>query len=218
MGSVFGKQTVLEPAFDILLDRVRATTTYEIREYGERFAAEVSYSDGEGSPFMVLAKYIGVFGSPENEGSESISMTAPVVIQGGTKIAMTAPVVTEGDDNDKVMKFMLPVEYDDLSKIPKPNNPQVHISQIPAQVGAVHRFHGSFEDIHNREMALKLAKQLMDDGVEGITEDYVLQCFQSFGYNAPFTIPYFRRNEVWVELSVDQVDQLLNKFKPSASN
>ena len=225
MGSVFGKQTVAEPAFEILMERAsnfrNVKTSYEIRKYGERFAAEVSYRDADdtGSPFRALAGYIGVFGKPENEGGESISMTAPVVIEGGTPIAMTAPVVTENDDNgEKIMKFVLPTEYDDISKIPKPTNPAVHIEEIPPQVGVVHRYAGSLSEETNREMATALADQLMADGVEGITEDYVLQHYQFWGYNPPFTLPMFRRNEVWVELSQDQVDQLMNKFNPETAN
>jgi hypothetical protein len=223
MGSVFGKQTVAEAAFEIILNRRHhANAAYEIRRYGERFAAKVSYSDSGdmGSPFGALAKYIGSFGTPQNDGGEAISMTAPVVIQdSGTQISMTAPVVTENTGNgEKVMKFVLPAKYDDMSKIPKPTNPMVHIEEIPPQVGAVHRFSGSMSEATNREMAAKLAQQLMADGVDGISEDYVLDHFQYWGYNPPFTIPMFRRNEVWVELTGNQVDHLLNKFNPAASN
>ena len=226
MGSVLGKEAVAEPAFNILLNRTsHVKTAYEIRKYGERFAAEVSYSSGEdtGSPFRTLAGYIGVFGTPQNEGEEQISMTAPVVIEGGvrggTPIAMTAPVVMEDSgDGEKKMMFMLPAEYDELSKIPKPTNPAVHIEEIPPQWGAVHRYSGSLSDATNREMAASLGLQLHDDGVEGMSEDYALQHFQFWGYNPPFTLPMFRRNEVWVELTKDQVDHLLNKFQPDASN
>ena len=87
MGMVFGKQTVAEPVFDSLLNRTKHVdhATYEIRKYGERYAAEVKYSDVDdmNSPFRALAQYIGVFGTPENEGNKAISMTAPVVIEGG---------------------------------------------------------------------------------------------------------------------------------------
>jgi hypothetical protein len=118
MGSVFGKQTVAEPAFEIILNRRHhANAAYEIRRYGERFAAKVSYSDSGdmGSPFGALAKYIGSFGTPQNDGGEAISMTAPVVIHdSGTQISMTAPVVTEDTGNgEKVMKCVLPAKYDD---------------------------------------------------------------------------------------------------------
>lgn len=44
------------------------------------------------TPIMVMVKYIGVLGTTENEGSEMINMTDPVVIGGGgTEIAITAP-------------------------------------------------------------------------------------------------------------------------------
>jgi hypothetical protein len=230
MGSVIGKESVAEPVFQILLNRTSldVKTTYELRKYGERFAAEVSYSnlEGTGTPFKALASYIGVFGKPENEGAQAISMTAPVVMEGGTTgtpISMAAPVVTENANDDqhngeKTMKFVLPAEYDDLSKIPKPTNPAVHIAKIPPQVGAVHRFSGSMSENTNRQMSASLAQQLMTDGVEGISEDYVLQHYQFWGYNPPFCLPMFRRNEVWVELTESQVDHLLNKFQSDASN
>jgi hypothetical protein len=104
MASIFGKQTVAEPPFDVLLSRSESDvdTSYEIRKYGKRFAATCTYnsdggsSDDMNSPFRALASYIGVFGKAQNEGDTRISMTAPVVTtgRGGTKIDMTAPVVT----------------------------------------------------------------------------------------------------------------------------
>lgn len=226
MGSVFGKQTVAEPAFDVILQRTgnHVKTSYELRKYGERFAAEVHYGDDDdmGSPFRTLAKYIGVFGEPENEGKESISMTAPVVMEennSGTKIDMTAPVVTEkNDDGQKTMKFILPAEYDDMSKIPKPTNSQVHIDEIPPQTGAVHRFSGSWSEATNREIVADLAQQLTADGLEHMSVDYALDHYQFWGYNPPFTLPMFRRNEIWVELTPEQVQHLTANFDATTAN
>ena len=262
MGMVFGKQTVAEPAFTSLLNRTMAAdvkTTYEIRQYGQRFAAEVAFAefddnngggnqrevvvsdneDDRGSPFRALAQYIGVFGDAQNDGGKSIAMTAPVVIEGdddekdtnvggggGTKIAMTAPVVItssesakqqqqqqEGGKNHmKTMKFILPAEYDEMSKIPKPTNPNVHIVSIPPQVGAVHRYNGDRDDKHNMEIVRNLAEQLSADGIEGMTTDFALQHYQFWGFNPPFTIPYFRRNEIWLELTSEQANALVTKY------
>lgn len=224
MGSVFGKETVAEPAFEVLLERAgrHVKTSYELRKYGERFAAEVHYGTDEdtGTPFRALARYIGVFGTPENEGQQPISMTAPVVMENeGSKIEMTAPVVTEiSDDGRKIMKFMLPAEFDEMSKIPKPTNPDIHIEEIPPQTGVVHRFSGSISEATNREMAAALAVQLTADGLDSMSVDYVLGHYQYWGYNPPFTLPMFRRNEIWVELSEEQVQQLINKFDPATAN
>jgi hypothetical protein len=224
MGSVFGKQTVAEPPFDLLIERQHVNTSYEIRKYNERFAATCAYADEGGeddmnAPFSALARYIGVFGPAQNQGDEKISMTAPVVIAGGgTKIDMTAPVVTEGttDNGKKLMKFMLPVEYDDFSKIPKPLDPSIVIESIPAQTGAVHRYNGAWDEEHNLQIALDLGNQLMNDGVD-ITKEFVLDHWQFWGYNPPFTLPYFRRNEVWIELGDDQVRSLLDHYSGDAS-
>lgn len=228
MGIVFGKETVAEPAFEILMKRVghNVRTNYELRQYGERFAAEVNYQggNGENSPFSTLAKYIGVFGTPENEGNQAIDMTAPVVMQsadqGGTKIAMTAPVAMEQNqaNGERTMKFFLPAEYDDWSKIPKPTNPSVHIEEIPSQTGVVHQFSGSMSEDTNREIAMSMAEQLMDDGVERISVDYVLDHYQFWGYNPPFTLPMFRRNEIWLELDQSQVQQLMEKYSTETSS
>ncbi len=221
MGSIFGKETVAEPAFTVVLQRhgPKVDTSYELRRYGERFAAETSYgpSDKDDSPFMLLAGYIGVFGKPQNEGNEAISMTAPVVIQDkGTAIAMTAPVVIKNDNavgtDEKTMQFILPASYDEISKIPRQTNPKVHIRELPPSVGAVHRFSGSFSQTAAKEWASRLAEQLQADGLNDITNDYVLANYQFWGYNPPYTIPIFRRNEVWIELSQDQADRLIHSF------
>ena len=222
MGSVFGKETVKEPPYDVVLQhKNNVKTSYEMRKYGERFAATVTYpdtGDGENSPFGILASYIGVFGTAKNEGAKSMAMTAPVVMEQENKkpesIAMTAPVVMENtaDGNMKKMMFMLPEEYNDMSKIPKPTNPLVHIEEIPSEIGVVHRYNGKYTTENNRQVAKELGAQLMVDGVDGITEEYAMDHFQFWGYNPPFTIPAFRRNEVWLKLNDEQVSYLKEKF------
>eukprot|EP00536_Pseudo-nitzschia_multiseries_P005292 jgi/Psemu1/318615/estExt_fgenesh1_pm.C_970006 len=199
MGSVFGKETVKEPAFKTIFQRPPlAQTTYQIREYGTRFVAEVDYDGGNrntGTPFRALARYIGVFGDAENEGSESMAMTAPVAKERkGTPMAMTAP------------------------KIPKPTNPNVKITEIPPQLGVVHRYSGSLSDQLHDEKAKALSAQLREDGIDRMTEEYVLQHYQFWGYNPPFTLPMFRRNEVWLELSKEEVEILRGKFETEAVN
>jgi hypothetical protein len=92
------------------------STNYEIRKYGTRFAIETDYSrDNTGNAFRSLAGYICVGGAPQNEGSASISMTAPVATSpraspASAQIAMTSPVVTSssnnGDDSKGVMQFI----------------------------------------------------------------------------------------------------------------
>lgn len=264
MGTVFGKQSVAEPAFEVLLSKAADSSSsipYEIRRYGTRFAAQVQYQDDgtdkdNGTPFRLLANYIGVFGTPENDGGTSINMTAPVVKQqeeekagSGTPIAMTAPVVkaaatTNNDDNaanssspssssttTRIMQFILPAEYTSMDQIPKPKNPSVTIQQIPPAVGAVYRYSGSFDDERAKSMAQQLAQQLRSDltttaadtakdntVVQLGDEKWVASHYQFFGYNPPFTLPPFRRNEVWLPLTETQVEKLTKGFSTESAN
>lgn len=184
---------------------------YELRKYGERFAVETNFTGSSGDtkgPFPRLAKYIGFFGKPENEGD--IALTAPIVKKKPTKIAMTAPVAVTCRDNSKIMMFIMPQQYKSLDSIPKPTNPDVRIRAIPAATGAVYRYSGSSDDQHAKELALKLGAQLRDDGVV-ITDEFIEQNFEYWGYNPPFTLPMYRRNEVWIELSSEQVQHLVSK-------
>lgn len=216
MGIVFGKTGVAEPVFDCLLSR-SSPLPYEIRKYGVRYACETEYSTSSGNDgmgFRALAGYIGVGTKPQNDGETSISMTAPVVTaeKKGESIAMTAPVVTEGIGGGmKKMQFVLPAKYDSMDKIPKPTNPNVKITKVPAASGAVHTFSGSCNDEKGRVQVQKLIEQLKEDGME-IDEGKALENSLLWQYNPPFTIPTLRRNEVWVDLSESQVDFLVNKF------
>lgn len=215
MGSVFGKESVAEPPFTVLLERTSAPTTYQLRQYGTRMAAETRMDgDNRNSAFRALATYIGVFGKPMNEGAKAIAMTAPVVMErgGGTAIAMTAPVVMSSGDKSEgeMMQFMLPVEYDSMDKVPKPTNSAVRIKELPPSVGVAHRYAGSLSTPEEtRKIAMELVKQVQQDGVSGLKEDDALANYQFWGYNPPFTLPMFRRNEVWIPLTKEQADELV---------
>eukprot|EP00549_Striatella_unipunctata_P012485 CAMPEP_0118695302 /NCGR_PEP_ID=MMETSP0800-20121206/13098_1 /TAXON_ID=210618 ORGANISM="Striatella unipunctata, Strain CCMP2910" /NCGR_SAMPLE_ID=MMETSP0800 /ASSEMBLY_ACC=CAM_ASM_000638 /LENGTH=227 /DNA_ID=CAMNT_0006594053 /DNA_START=55 /DNA_END=738 /DNA_ORIENTATION=- len=219
MGIVFGKIDVEEPKFDVMLHRTTksgAKMSYDIRKYGVRYGAEIVYDGETGSPFMKLAKYIGVVGgSPENEGGTAVAMTAPVVMQNekkGTSIAMTAPVIQDQSAGTKRMEFVLPAEYDDISKIPKPLDPAIHIVEIPAAVGAVHRFAGSWSQDSLENVARDLAQQLNNDGLKDIPAEKLVEQYQFWGYNPPFTIPMFRRNEIWIPLTAKQAQLLIDAY------
>jgi hypothetical protein len=92
------------------------------------------------------------------------------------------------------------------------------IHAIPALVGAVHQYAGSMSDDQNREIVMGLADQLIMDGLLNVTEEEVLHHYQFWGYNPLFTIPMCCCNAVWVELTQNHVDHLLNQFTPMASN
>jgi len=203
MGIVFGRTGVAEPPFQLLA----SSATYEIRSYERYFIASVKMTQAEsvnrsgGQSFPILARYIGVFGTPENVGSSAMAMTAPVLFTPEPKkLAMTAPVLTGGQSED-VMSFVLPFEFTHISQVPKPTDRRVIISEIGPKIIACNCFSGSTptrevvqEKLSHLLTDLK-ARSFVDPRKE--LDDLI---WQTAGYHPPFTIPFLRRNEVWIEL------------------
>ena len=148
------------------------------------------------------------------------------------------PSTTTGSSTTtRVMKFFLPADYKDISEIPVPTNPNIKIVEIPpGEVGAVHRFSGMYSNSSNDQIAIELMKQLRsdmlmtvdgddnnaltarnknnDDDLKSLLPDCddvenIKSQYQFFGYNPPFCIPMFRRNEVWIPLTKEQVERLV---------
>ena len=162
--------------------------------------------------FPMLARYIGVFGTPQNEAlegsdgsNEKIAMTAPVVMDPPTeKIAMTAPVVMDPSKSDQdstkntaagaAMKFLLPSKYQTVEETPKPTNPAVKLELVQSgRCEAVHTFTGNF----NMKRATIEAKNFLDvlkqDDKIKVIGDWTAQ-----GYNPPFALSFMKRNEIHV--------------------
>ena len=83
---------------------IKSTELYEIREYGDRLAVEIEYSN-EDSGFRYLFNYI----SGENKSSEKVKMTVPVTQS--VKIDMTSPVTQSTRDGKMKMQFFLPSKF-----------------------------------------------------------------------------------------------------------
>lgn len=179
-----------EPSFEII-DKVSAI---EIREYGKRLAAEVIV-DGQkeevrSTGFRLLADFI--FGN--NTTRKSIAMTAPVA-QGPAEsesIAMTAPVSQTRDSTGKWrVRFFMPSQYS-TETLPKPNNPAVQIIEVPGETMAVLRFSNSRSAEAVAEKTVELLKSLA--GSKWLASGTPAAWF----YDPPWTLPFFRRNEVAV--------------------
>ncbi|EOA28328.1 hypothetical protein CARUB_v10024529mg [Capsella rubella] len=212
MGMVFGKIVVETPKYTV----TKSGDGYEIREYPPAVAAEVTYDASEfkgdkDGGFQVLAKYIGVFGKPENEKPETIAMTAPVITKEGEKIAMTAPVITKesekiemtspvvtkegGEQGGKkmvTMQFLLPSIYTKPEEAPRPTDARVVIREEGGRKYGVVKFSGTASESVVSEKVKKLTSDLEKDGFK-INGDFVLA-----RYNPPWTLPPFRTNEVMI--------------------
>jgi hypothetical protein len=166
----------------------------EIRQYDNRLAADVVVSgneeDARSAGFRLLADYI--FGN--NTSRTSIAMTAPVAQQAARneKIPMTAPVAqTRGPGNSWRVRFFMPSKYT-LATLPKPNNPAVQIVEVPGETMAVLRFSNSRDAEHVHEKTTELMRTIAPS--RWLPSGDPVAWF----YDPPWTLPFFRRNEVAV--------------------
>ena len=141
------------------------------------------------APFKKLAKFIGVFGSAENEKQESISMTAPVSL---------APT---DDAEECQMSFFLPKKYKTIEDVPRPERKDVTIRRIPERIVAVRTFSGSFRKRNVDKNEAELRRALNRDGIDIVDDDAKATVF---GYNPPWTVPFFRTNEVLLPVRFDE--------------
>ncbi len=179
-----------EPAYSV--DRKEGD--FEIRSYPSVIAAEVIVPGrGEYSAnnaFKILAGYI--FG--KNVSKTKIAMTVPVTEKvNAEKIAMTVPVTTTVDKKNMTMRFYMPSKYT-LDTLPEPIDKRIKLYYQSPLRFAVIRFSGftSQENCrkHEEQLNLWLKKQNLTPSGEA------LRAF----YNPPWTLPFMRRNEIWIPL------------------
>jgi hypothetical protein len=168
---------------------------FEIRDYAAHVYAEVIVTGDRGDPanqgFRPLAGYI--FGG--NAPKAKIAMTAPVTRQNsGTKIEMTAPVTRQASGKSWKVRFIMP-EGSNLATMPTPNDPNVKLYEEPAKRFAVLRFSGVGAPADMARKEGELRALLSARALTPIGEPVYAS------YNPPWTLPFARRNEVWLELS-----------------
>ena len=205
MGIVFGFTGTKEPVF-----RTLQSVPYEIRCYEPFLVAEVNSCVGDNSSFSVLAKYIGVFGDPANESRQPMDMTSPVLVE-HSKLAMTSPVISNARDS---MGFVMPFEYTSISQLPKPKDPRIELKAIPRRLIAVRRFSGWYSaDAGNHHLNSLYDLLKKDEHVSCSKEALEWSVAQ---YHPPFTIPFLRRNEVWVALNAENNEKLKEMLTETA--
>ncbi|MBD1147963.1 heme-binding protein [Pelagibacterales bacterium SAG-MED31] len=171
-----------EPSFEI----IQSNADYEIRQYGDRLAVEVEFTN-ESSGFRYLFNYI----SGENTTSEELSMTAPVTQS--AKIDMTVPVTQFSKDNKMVMQFYLPSKFS-IENAPIPTNKRVNLVTIDGGYYAVLKYSGRVSDKNYIKHLSKLKGYLEKDKIEMI-DDGTKAIF-----DGPFTLPILRRNEAMIKI------------------
>jgi hypothetical protein len=197
-----------EPPYKVL----RNDGDFELREYAPMIVAETTVSgsldDASGRGFRVLADYIfgnNITKSSASGRSEKIAMTAPVVMapsdaRVSEKIAMTAPVTMASESGMSgskwQMQFVMPAQYT-MDTLPTPVNAAVKLKELPARRVAVLRFSGFSGDEKVKQKIADLNAWIERSGMKALGVPQLAR------YNAPWTPPPFRRNEVMVGIAAN---------------
>lgn len=176
---------------------IRSVGPIEIRGYAPMIVAEVEVA-GERKKairegFKILADYI--FGN--NTSNKKMEMTTPVTNELSEKIPMTAPVIQEQHMDKWKIRFVMPKKYN-LQTLPKPNSEKVCLIPLPMRRIAAIRFSGLPDDKSIKRHTEELQAFLLTESIQSIGGPIF-----AF-YNPPWTLPFLRRNEIFIEIRMDQ--------------
>ncbi len=165
----------------------------EIRRYPAHIAAEVTVTGDRDAAinagFRTLAGYI--FG--DNESRSKVAMTTPVTQAPSEKIAMTTPVTQSGSGQSWTVQFMMPAQYT-LSTLPKPSDARIRFVTTSPTRMAVLRFSGVPTTAALARRTEELRAWVKTNRMATVGEARFMF------YDAPFTMPWNRRNEVGFQL------------------
>ena len=183
-----------EPTYSV----VQKTEQFEVRQYAPYLVAEVVVpgpaSEAGKQGFSLLGGYI--FG--KNKGERKLEMTAPVTQTpveppAPVKLEMTAPVTQAAAPGGFLVQFVMPKGYT-LATLTEPMDAKVKLREVPGNRVAVIRFSGSWSQSTYEEQLQKLRSALSAAGMATVGEPV------SSRYNSPFSLPFLRRNEIWLNL------------------
>jgi hypothetical protein len=152
----------------------------EIRRYDARVEAETFIEEADTTSaiekgFDRLAAYI--FG--KNTQHEKLGMTTPVTsryVEGDTRIA-----------------FMMPISRTSAS-LPEPEDDRIEIVEVPPRRVAVLAFRGGRRNKLIDKKLAELRRLVTKAGLSPKGEPIYA------GFDPPWTLPFLRRNEVWIEI------------------
>lgn len=178
-----------EPKYSVLLKE----DAFELRQYAALIVAETAVNGDMDSAssqgFRAIADFIfGNNKAPGQNTSAKIAMTAPVTVQPRTQENSLR------EAKDWRIQFVMPSDYT-MATLPKPNNQAVQLREVPAQKFAVLRYSGlntesKVEDKTKELLAWVKSKNWQTAGSPQLSR-----------YDPPWTLPMWRRNELWVEVT-----------------
>ena len=150
----------------------------EVREYKNLVLATISTKEGsENNNFRTLFKFI----SGENEQDQEIKMTTPVF--------------QENIKNKKSMSFVMPGRFN-KDNLPKPKNKNIRIELLKNTKFIAIRFSGRATDKNFSKYQKILEQSIEENNLEADLTNPI-----NAYYNSPWTLPFFKRNEVLFRLN-----------------
>ncbi|MFT4718529.1 MAG: hypothetical protein ACI9IL_000863 [Rickettsiales bacterium] len=150
----------------------------EIREYKDLVLAEISTKEeSQNNNFRALFKFI----SGENERDQEIKMTTPVF--------------QNNIQDRESMSFVMPDRFNN-NNIPKPKNKNIKIKILKNTKFIAIRFSGRAVDKNFNKYQKVLERAIEENGLKADLENPI-----NAYYNAPWTIPFFKRSEVLFRLN-----------------
>jgi len=198
-GSVFGiRSGYEEAAHEVLFDDGK----FEVRQYEDALVARTVTTGDLGEAGSAAFRRLGGYIFGKNVTRDSVAMTTPVFQEQvetsdepeSESIAMTTPVFQEEPaEGTWVQTFVLPREYT-METLPVPTDPNVELAVLPGLKVAVVRYSGlrstrSIEEQTERLRAWMAERDLVATDAP-----------RSAAYDPPWTIPFFRRNEVQIPI------------------
>ena len=182
-----------KPQYEVLY----ADGNIEYRQYQPYLVAETivtdetDRNDAANKGFMRLFKYI----TGANTAQAKVDMTAPVQqAKVSEDIEMTAPVQQARSADGWRIAFMLPGKFS-LADAPVPDDERVTIYELPGRLMAVIRYSGRWTTSNVEKNAALLRQHLTDHAIASVGT------IETAAYNAPFTPPFMRRNELMIEVA-----------------
>jgi len=157
---------------------------FEVRQYAPRVQAETvlnaaPWKQSLNQGFERLAKYI----SRDNSRRLKIAMTSPVMVTVGTM-----------DRATRTVAFKMP-DSEPFETLPAPNDRQITLRRIPARRVAALSYAGRYGAEIPAQKRQELLTYVRAAGLLPIGD------VTFAGYDAPWTLPWLRHNEVQVEVS-----------------
>lgn len=111
----------------------------------------------------------------------------------GNELSMTGPVEMSAEGQGHTMAFVMPPGRALLS-LPRPDDTHVRLQEVPARRVAVLPYRGRYRGDVVEEREKELLRLVADAGLSAKGRPMFA------GFDPPSTIPFMRRNEIWIEV------------------